>query len=124
MSKDNLQELLDLIEGEETKGTEEVVIPSKDNKEVIKFLKKTGLAPGENKVPTYIIYYAYREWAVANWVKVWKKEEFFRTFKRYFTQKRTGRQRYYLINDAIQLTEEYCEKAEKYRHGYYNKKKK
>lgn len=96
----------------------------KDNKDVIRFIRKTGLAPGENKVPTYVIYYQFVKWCNPTWTRVWKREEFFRTFKRHFELKRTGRQRYYMINDALNLTDEIYEKAKKYNQKWKNVKRK
>lgn len=92
-----------------------------ENKDVIKFIRKTGLAPGENKVPTYLIYYTFIKWCKKYWINQWKKEEFFRTFKQHFQLKRSGNQRFYLINDAIDLSEEAYEKAKKYDQKYKNK---
>ena len=86
----------------------------KENKDVLNFIKKNGILPGDTRVPTYAIYYHYSIWTRTNWARLWGKEEFFRTFRKHFTQVRTGRQRYYLLNDALDLSDELIKKAKKY----------
>ena len=99
------QKLFDLLEEEQTKGN---AVPSstastdgRENKDVLKFIRKLNIQPGPNKVPTYMIYYQFAQWHQTQWRNLWGKEEFFRTFKKHFEQKRSGNQRFYMINDAL-----------------------
>ena len=118
-----LEELLNLLEEEEAPSKkpsknarvdEEGKHVWKPNKDVERFIKKLNIQPGENKVPTYVIYYTFTTWANENWTRKWRPTEFFRTFKKHFEQKRTGRQRYYMLNDALDLSPEFEKKANKY----------
>ncbi len=97
----------------------------RQNREVLSFIRKTGLSPGDNKVPNYVLYYHFMKWSNARrWNRLWGKEEFFRTFKQHFEQKRSGNQRFYLINDALDLSDEIYEKAKKYDQKYQKRKQK
>lgn len=119
----NEKELYDLLQEEEEKKT-----PThntfKENKDVIKFIRKSGITSGSNKVPTYVIYYHFIKWTKKTWTKQWGKTEFFRTFRKYFELKRSGHQRYYLVNDALDLSDELYEKAKKYDTKWQKNRKK
>jgi hypothetical protein len=124
MSNIDLDELNKLIEQEEELKKPTVQPKERENKDVLKFIRDHQLTPGENKVPTYVIYYVFTRWTLKKWKRRWKKEEFFRTFKKHFEQKRHGNQRFYMVNDAIELTDELYEKAKKYDKTYKRKKDK
>ena len=132
----DIVELLKLIE-EENKALEEKHNPTptpeekaskpkfKINKQVEWYINNTGLEPGDIKMPTYVIYYNYVKWARKRWlIPPYRKEEFFRTFKQHFKQKRNGNQRFYMVNDALNLDKEYYEKAKKYDKKIQNKRRK
>ena len=111
----DINELTKLLEEEETLKKDLPSQPDKrENKEVLKFIKDLDVRKGPIKVPTFVIYYNYYLWSKPQWRKTWKKEEFFRTFKKHFELKRTGNQRYYLINDTLDLSIETYEEAKKY----------
>ncbi len=122
------KKLFELLEEEQTKGN--AVLSSnqtageRENKDVLKFIRKLGIEPGTNKVPTYMIYYQFAQWHQTQWRNLWGKEEFFRTFKKHFEQKRSGNQRFYMINDALDLSDEMYEKAKRYDKKYQNRSKK
>jgi hypothetical protein len=122
------QKLFDLLEEEQTKEnavpTSETTSSGRENKDVLKFIRKLDIQPGTNKVPTYIIYYQFAQWHQTQWRNLWGKEEFFRTFKKHFEQKRSGNQRFYMINDALDLSDEMYEKAKKYDQKYQKRNKK
>lgn len=132
MSTEDLKELQKLIEQEVLKNKKQdvnqqpSVTPKKrENKDVLAFIRKFNIAPGENKVPNYVIYHQFALWANStNWRKVWGKEEFFRTFKNHFEQKRSGNQRFYLINDGLDLSDEMYERAKKYDQKHQKRKQK
>lgn len=132
MSTEDLKELQKLIEQEVLKEKKQDVVsprppaPKKrENRDVLAFIRKFELAPGDNKVPNYVIYHQFAIWANAtNWRKVWGKEEFFRTFKKHFEQKRSGNQRFYLINDGLDLSDEMYERAKKYDQKHQKRQQK
>jgi len=121
----NHEELIKLLE-EET-NAKKFVTPKRKTKyaySVEAFIKKFKIKPGPFKVPTHVIYYLYSKYITINnnYIRC-KKEEFFRTFKKHFEQIRTGRQRYYLINDGLELSNTIYEKAEKHKRSYQGSKK-
>lgn len=119
----DLKELEKLLEEEESKQEVENLPPKERvNKDVLRFIRNTGVAPGDNKVPTYVIYYHFIKWCKPKWVRLWGKEEFFRTFKKHFEAKRHGNQRFYMINDALDLSSEFYEKAKKYDYKWQKRK--
>lgn len=85
-----------------------------ENSDVIRFIEKNSIQQGNIRVPSYKIYYCFIKWAQWNWSKTWGNTEFFRTFNKHFKQVRTGRQRYYLLNTAIDESEDYEKKAKDY----------
>lgn len=120
MSK-NIDELLSLIEEETVEKKS-----SKFNKDktVEAFIADLNIEAGENKIPTYVIFYAYR--------KLWRDEDgfnlkkaskiaFFRSFK--YPQVRDGQQRYYLLNNSVQVNEEIKKEAKLYDKKYWEKKR-
>jgi hypothetical protein len=125
MSDYNEKELFDLLEKEQKKKTAPVSTSKngRENKDVLRFIRKKELERGEIKVPTYVIYYHYAIWRQSQWGKPYGKEEFFRTFKQRFEQKRSGNQRFYMINDALDLSNELYEKAKKYDQKWQNRSK-
>jgi hypothetical protein len=121
MNNDNeptLEELTTILEKESEKSTPIKAYKSGENKDVLKFIRKTGLQAGDNKVPTYVIYYHFILWCRHFWIHLWKKQEFFRTFSKHFQIRRSGHQRYYMINDSLDLSKEFYEKAKKYDNKY------
>jgi hypothetical protein len=96
----HIDELVAIAKGKDERST-------KENVTVVRFIKEQAIEAGENRVPTYVVYYTYKK---LGYTKV-GKTEFFRTFNKYFKQVRTSKQRYYLLNDAICLESEYVTKA-------------
>jgi len=133
-TKLDLKELLDLLEEEET-GVLKVDNPRSDNKkhvwkpnkDVERFIRKVGIEEGEVRVPTFVIYYTFVKWATENWSRTWGNTEFFRTFRYYFKQRRTGKQRYYMLNPSMDMSEDFIDKSRKYYQKWvksYNRGKK
>lgn len=121
------KKLFELLEEEQNANAVPTSLPTsgeRENKDVLKFIRKFDLQPGSNKVPTYMIYYHFAQWHRGQWRSLWGKEEFFRTFKKHFEQKRSGNQRFYMINDALDLSEEMYEKAKKYEQKWQKRGKK
>jgi len=90
---------------------------------VIKFCQSYSLKSGEIRVPSWLIYMVYRSrfTRVGNAFKV-KPVAFFRTFKKLFTQTRSGNQRYYLLNTDFNLEPEDWDNFKYYYRMYYIKK--
>ena len=118
MSQDSvdLKELEELLKEEETPSRNTRKCP--ENRTVLRFIEDTKVRPGEHRVPTYVIYYIFCKWIRKTQRRPVGKEGFFRTFKTKFDLKRSGKQRYYMVNDAWELTEELYEKAETHRKSY------
>lgn len=114
MSDYNLDDLLDLLEETDEKKKTTKVAPS-----VIRFVGEYEIEEGTEKVPTQIIYYYYKKvWDGAGKNNKCSKIEFFRSFNKLFKQKRTKRQRYYLLNDKITNTKEAQQEAIEYEAHY------
>jgi hypothetical protein len=112
-SKVNLDELLDILENDDN-YKENTRRPKEENKFVNKFINEKSLGPGSVKTPTYIIYYFFHYWFRGNHplkLKVPGKTEFFRTFNKYFEQKRSKKQRFYYINNVFNITPEIRDEA-------------
>ena len=88
--------------------------------------------PGLERVPTYVIFYTYR----VKWQGIYRSHKankivFFRAFNKHFSQVRTGKQRYYLLDgEAFDLTREglleakhYDEKTKKQRETFKQTRK-
>lgn len=75
------------------------------NKSVIKFIEYYELEEGTKLVPTYIIFNEYIKWAKDFSYKSTSNVEFFRTFVKFFSQKRKKLQRYYKLNYAFNYTD-------------------
>jgi len=114
ISTEDIFKFLEKMEGKKEVIPKISTQKSKENKDVLKFIQKNGIIPGNYRVPTYVIYYQYMKWTRTTWYSFWGKEEFFRTFKKHFKQVRTGKQRYYLLNDALDLSDEAEKKAKLY----------
>ena len=118
MNDEKTKSIFDLLEEEQKRNAVPASTPKtssgRENRDALRFIRKFGIERGEIKVPTYVIYYHFMKWHHTQFGKLWGKEEFFRTFKKYFEQKRSGNQRFYMINDALDLSDETYEKAKKY----------
>ena len=125
MADESLTELFKLLNEEQEKinNSPETHEKNRTNKDVLRFIRKFQIAPGENRAPTYLIYHQYKDWQKSTWKKPWGKEEFFRTFKKYFQQKRSGNQRCYMINESLDLSKEAYEKAKKYEKNWQKRGK-
>ena len=114
----DINELLKLLDSEETPiekvKVEDPTSIRRQNKDVLNFIRKMEIDRGFKKYPSYLIYYHYAIWARVTGRKKFSSIEFFKTFKQLFTQKRTGKQRYYLINEKLEINDDLLEKAKKY----------
>jgi len=107
----DLDELLSILEN--TDETEEKIQkPFKDNRRVINFINENNIKVGDIKFPTYVVYYHF-----AKWCGKFRdgKSEFFRTFSKHFEQKRSKNQRFYLLDESLEFTQEVREKALKFK---------
>lgn len=123
MSDLSLEDLLSIVNEAEVKQKREV--KSRDLNSVDRFIKDLDIKTGLDKVPTYVIYYAYRQ----NWYDKFKDKKsnkivFFRAFNKKFTQYRTNKQRYYLLDSSsFDTSREGIMKAENYNRRLSSAKK-
>ena len=88
-----LEKLLQILqESDPEKGSDLVFNESK----LDKFYKESSIREGVDRVPSYVIYYFYKHIYGGDMSKI----DFFREFKKRFTQVRTGKQRYYLLEGS------------------------
>lgn len=124
MSDITSEELLSFLESVESDKKTKKVKP-KDSSSVNRFIKDNNVETGLDKIPTYVIFYTYKKkWSDSIYKeKKVNKIVFFRAFNKLFTQIRTGKQRYYLLDKkSFDLTREGLLEA-KYFEESYNAKK-
>lgn len=90
MSDYDLQDLLDLLEEKEPEKAPDLPVDS----EISGFINEYKIRSGTCRIPTYVIYYTYKEKYDGELSKI----QFFREFKKEFIQRRTGKQRVYLLD--------------------------
>lgn len=98
-----------------------------NNINTIRYIERVGWEAGETLVPTYVIYWHYRSvYDGCHQDNKARKVVFFRTFSKRFPKYRKNKQRYYLLNNVIEITEEVLKEAKAYdkNHGQRRKKKK
>ena len=120
---EDLQELLKLID----KAENEVVSGGLDTlpNNIRNFISSYNIEVGRTKYPANIIFYLYRQvWDGITLRNKNGKVSFFIYFSRVFRSKRTKKQRYYELNNFIEITEELKEAAERYDKIYEQKSKK
>ena len=79
------------------------------------FISKFNIEKGVDRIPNYVIWYTYK----ALFKGTMSKIAFFRAFKPDFEQKRTGKQRVYMLNkDSFDLSHEGVTRAE-----FFNREK-
>jgi hypothetical protein len=118
-NKRSIEELLSMVE-EKSKPKRKI----ENNVNVMRFIQETGLEPGTLVVPTYVLFWYYRNvWPGDRHSKA-KKIVFFRTLKsQNFPCYRVGKQRYYLIKEGlIELTDEVIKQAKIYDKQFWAKK--
>ena len=109
-----LDELLELMKEEAAKRDES---QKAELNSCEKFIKKNGITKGLERVPNYVIFYTY----MTNFKDKSKesKHQFFRLFNPHFEQKRTGKQRVYMLDGkSFDLTREGLLKAKDYDKEY------
>ena len=105
-----IQELEDLAKGFVKKESSK-----KDNKTVMNFIKDKNIQRGNIKTATSLIYHQY----YTNYNKYFSRDKvgrvsFFHTFAKYFDIVRSNGKRYYLLNDAFEITPETIKKANQF----------
>lgn len=125
MKEKSVDELLKLVEEAEKKQEDSSKFTSKDKPHVKRFIEDLDIKTGVERVSTSVIFHAYiMKWKGQSREKKLKKIEFFRQFKRYFNQTRTGKQRYYLLDpQSFDLTREGILEANHYNANYDKQKR-
>lgn len=99
MSTPSLEDLLKLVDEAEDKQQRSV--KNKDENSVNRFISDLDIKTGLERIPTFVIYYTYKKiWYNKVKDKKVNKIVFFRAFNKLFTQYRSNRQRYYLLDPA------------------------
>jgi hypothetical protein len=114
LSQPSLDELLKLVDEAEQKQQRSV--KNKDENSVNRFISDLEIKTGLERIPTFVIYYTYKKvWFNKVKDKKVNKIVFFRAFNKLFTQHRTNKQRYYLLDgDPFDLTREGLLEAENF----------
>lgn len=111
-----IKDLIDIASVKE-EGLKEEKTSSPLHPNIKKFINDNEIESGEVTIPTYLLFYVYKKLWQPDGVKI-NKIQFFREFNKVFKAKRTGRQRYYKLNNVgIHLKEE----AKKHYDQYYKK---
>jgi len=125
----SLQELIELAnnakkEKEKSELSKEEEISDIKVPSVQKFINQMHIKPGIELIPNYMIFYYYRvKWEGMQPPHKTNKIVFFREFNKMFKQKRTGKQRYYLLDsDTFDTSRKGMEEANYYEKTYQNKK--
>ncbi len=94
-----------------------------NNANVLRFIEESQLEVGTLAIPTFVIFWHYRNiWKGDRHYKA-NKIVFFRTFNRKFPCCRSGKQRYYLLKEgAIELSDEIIKEAKSYDKQFWAKK--
>ena len=110
MSNHTVNDLLKIL-GKDSSESEPISTSKIDG-----FIKQFNLEKGLDRIPTYIIFYTYKEVFKGELSKV----EFFRQFSKLFEKKRTGKQRVYLLSSSsFDMTREGIIRAD-----FHNRKEK
>lgn len=121
-----LDDLYKLIEESENKAKKSV--KKKHSNSVDRFVSDLNITTGLDKIPTFVIYYHYKKlWKETTTMPKVNKIVFFRAFNKLFTQYRTGKQRYYLLDqESFDISREGIIEAREYnkRENVRIKKKK
>ena len=87
----DLHDLLRLLETDPEKGPDLVI---EEVSKISKFIREFKIHSGVDRIPVHVVYYTYKELFGGELSKI----EFFRQFKKDFIQRRTGKQRVYLLD--------------------------
>jgi len=118
--KPDLDSLLELLEDRSRERAKQAkAIPSKEES-CGRFIRKNGITKGIGRVPNYVIYFTYRtKYKIKLGEEKWSKVHFFRLFNKRFDQARTGKQKYYLLDEkSFDLTREGLLEAKKFDKEY------
>ncbi len=125
MSSDSLKELLELLERSEKKeGLKTPSTPkSFAERSINDFITEFNVRAGLDRVPSYIIYFFYKEKAPGSKSHKLKRITFFKEFGKMFPKARVGKQRYYLLDkSSFDLTKEVLAEASYYKSDGRKKK--
>lgn len=118
MTKLSIDELLEKAEQKQKKPRR-----SENHRDVQRYIEAMKIETGTTAVPTYVIFYHYRSiYDGSHFNTKANKTVFFRTFGKRFPTYRKNKQRYYLINDFIQITDELLRVAKIYDKQHWQKK--
>lgn len=111
---EDLLKILEELEGAEQKQLSQKQKDKPLQATVRRFINHYKIKQGNTKIPTYVLYYAYFQFCKDRNYKRYSKIEFGRNMSTKFKKKRDGRQRYYMVDSALDLTKEYIGEAKKH----------
>lgn len=96
-----------------------------NNVNTLRYINEVGWEAGTLAIPTYVIFWHYRNvWKGDRHAKA-NKTVFFRTFNKKFPPARKSKQRFYLLKEGIiELTPEILKEAKSYDKQHWSKKEK
>lgn len=105
----SIEELLEIVE----KNSKEEVHNNfaEDKTHFPKFIAEFSIKPGKTKYPTFIIYYYYKKMFKPSSRYKMSKIDFFRKFSKVYVQKRTNKQRYYLLDSTMEINDDIIREA-------------
>ena len=124
MSTDRLDELIRLAQ-EASKEPEEksTVRRSRFARAVKRFLAEKGIKDGDVKVPVYKLVHEYYKWEGISGKKA-SPRELGRILTPYFRKHKTGKYRYYLLNEFCDMSKESLKESKAYYKQYFLRKTK
>jgi len=108
-----VEDLLKLLE--ESDESPASSISQVDDSKIDDFIGAYFITDGPCRIPNYVIYYTYKVSYGGNLSKI----EFFRQLKKKFEQRRTGKQRVYMLDEnSFDMSREGLIEAEFFAKGY------
>ena len=87
---------------------------SKYSKVVLRFIRKYDIRPGKVRVPIYKIVYEFYKWQGAAYNEKCSATELGRQFTKHFDKTRSGKYRYYLLNECFNMDKKELKRAKDY----------
>lgn len=88
--------------------------PTGYHRVALRFIKAKKIAPGPIRVPIYKIMYEFYKWDGAAYGEKCSATELGRHFTKYFDRERSGKYRYYMLNNCFDMSKEAMKKAKRY----------
>lgn len=121
-NEDKIAELIrqaqEIVDNEEEPKKERV---SRYVRGIKRFIQDKGIVHGEVKVPVYRLVHEYFKWDGAQGRKA-SPRELGRVFSVYFKKHKTGKYRYYLLNEFCDMSKDAMKESKEYYKKYFLKR--